>query len=272
MKLLKIIGMFILAILIMGVTQGITLLFDDFIKFLGIGVLLSGIFYVIFAFFVVRFFIKRVFKDNLESYRITAPKFHKTYVLLGLGLPILVYTIYFIFVPGDFKVHHFNSLNETMRMIFWPIFMTALGGGIVEEMVCRGFLMGYIEKKTNIKVAIISTSVFFGVIHVLNGALNISSFFLLLISGTLVGLMFALATYKFNTIWASITLHFFWNLFQIIFITEKESNAAIWQYVLHTNNIAISGNQFGFEASIILIFGYLVVILLLLRVRRNANS
>ncbi|WP_242239317.1 hypothetical protein [Staphylococcus petrasii] len=84
--------------------------------------------------------------------------------------------------------------------------------------------------------------------------------------------MFALATYKFNTIWASITLHFFWNLFQIIFITEKESNAAIWQYVLHTNNIAISGNQFGFEASIISIFGYLVVILLLLRVRRNSNS
>lgn len=50
MKLLKIIGMFILAILIMGITQGITLLFDDFIKFLGIGVILSGIFYVIFAF------------------------------------------------------------------------------------------------------------------------------------------------------------------------------------------------------------------------------
>ena len=68
--------------------------------------------------------------------------------------------------------------------------------------------MGYIEKKTNINIAIISTAIFFGAIHLLNGGLNVTSFFLLLISGSLVGIMFGLATYKFNTIWASITLHF----------------------------------------------------------------
>ena len=67
--------------------------------------------------------------------------------------------------------------------------------------------MGYIEKKTNINIAIISGNLF-GAIHLLNGGLNVTSFFLLLISGSLVGIMFGLATYKFNTIWASITLHF----------------------------------------------------------------
>ncbi|MEJ7417660.1 CPBP family intramembrane glutamic endopeptidase, partial [Staphylococcus epidermidis] len=70
------------------------------------------------------------------------------------------------------------------------IFMQAAAGAIVEEMVCRGLLMGYIEKKTNIRIAIIVTSLFFGVIHLLNGALNVTSFFLLLVSGTLVGMMF----------------------------------------------------------------------------------
>ena len=37
--------------------------------------------------------------------------------------------------------------------------MQAAAGAIVEEMVCRG-LMGYIEKKTNIRIAIVGTSLF----------------------------------------------------------------------------------------------------------------
>lgn len=38
--------------------------------------------------------------------------------------------------------------------------MQAAAGAIVEEMVCRGLLMGYIEKKTNIRIAIVGTSLF----------------------------------------------------------------------------------------------------------------
>ncbi|MEJ7358467.1 CPBP family intramembrane glutamate endopeptidase, partial [Staphylococcus epidermidis] len=84
-----------------------------------------------------------------------------------------------------------------------------------------------------------------------------------------VGIMFGLATYKFNTIWASITLHFFWNLSQLLLITEKESQYSIWQYVVHTNNIAITGNQFGYEASIISIAGYIGVIFILLMIKHR---
>ena len=80
--------------------------------------------------------------------------------------------------------------------------------------------------------------------------------------------MFGLATYKFNTIWASITLHFL-NLSQLLLITEKESQYSIWQYVVHTNNIAITGNQFGYEASIISIAGYIGVIFILLMIKHR---
>ena len=90
---------------------------------------------------------------------------------------------------------------------FWAIFVTAIGGAVVEEMVCRGLLMGYIEKKTNINIAIISRQSFWCHSFIKRWT-NVTSFFLLLISGSLVGIMFGLATYKFNTIWASITLHF----------------------------------------------------------------
>ena len=67
--------------------------------------------------------------------------------------------------------------------------------------------MGYIEEDEHQYCHYFHGNLF-GAIHLLNGGLNVTSFFLLLISGSLVGIMFGLATYKFNTIWASITLHF----------------------------------------------------------------
>ncbi|MEM5615438.1 hypothetical protein AAHH63_02545 [Staphylococcus haemolyticus] len=50
MKILKIAGMFLLALLIMVVTQGIASIFSDLIPFLGMGAILQGILYIIFAF------------------------------------------------------------------------------------------------------------------------------------------------------------------------------------------------------------------------------
>ena len=149
--------MFLLALLIMVVTQGIASIFSDLIPFLGI--FYKG-FYISFCFLVVRLFIKHVLKDRLNAYRITKPKFSVIYVVLGIGLPVAVYAVYVIFVPGDFIVHHFSTLNDILHTFFWAIFVTAIGGAVVEEMVCRGLLMGYIEKKTNINIAIISTAIF----------------------------------------------------------------------------------------------------------------
>mgnify|MGYP002715494248 FL=1 len=267
MKIIKIVGMFLLAIIIMGISQTIALLFDIIIPFYGIGTILSSITYILLTFLVVRWIITHVFKEGLSSYRMTKPVFHPIYLILGIALPCVVYAIYFIFIPGDFKVHHFNSISKTIHDLSYIIFMQAAAGAIVEEMVCRGLLMGYIEKKTNIRIAIIVTSLFFGVIHLLNGALNVTSFFLLLVSGTLVGMMFGIATYRFNTIWASITLHFFWNVFQVVYITTKETDYNVFQYVLRFKNMVLTGGQFGFETSIVSTIGYTIVIIVLLMCR-----
>lgn len=50
MKILKIAGIFLLALLIMVVTQGIASIFSDLIPFLGIGAILQGILYIILLF------------------------------------------------------------------------------------------------------------------------------------------------------------------------------------------------------------------------------
>ena len=50
MKIIKIVGMFLLAIIIMVISQTIALLFDKLIPFYGIGTILSSITYILLTF------------------------------------------------------------------------------------------------------------------------------------------------------------------------------------------------------------------------------
>lgn len=272
MKFIKIFGMLILGLLIMALTQGVATIFESLIPFWGIGVIIFALIYVILAYYVVKLVIVRGFKQKLYVYRITKPQFNKLFIVSAVLLPVIVYGIYILCVPGIFFAPNFTSQSEYLRNIFWIIFVNGFAAAIVEEMVCRGLLMRYIQQKTNITVAILITSIFFASIHIFNGALNVWSLAMLLFSGTLVGLMFGLATYTFNSIWASIAIHFCWNLSQLIWITDHKIKNQPFQYVLNTNNLLITGAEFGFESSLISMLGYSVIILILLIYKKKMTS
>ena len=126
--------------------------------------------------------------------------------------------------------------------------------------------MGYIEKNKHSN----SNHRYFTVLwrhSFIEWCSKCDKFLLLLVSGTLVGMMFGIATYRFNTIWASITLHFFWNVFQVVYITTKETDYNVFQYVLRFKNMVLTGGQFGFETSIVSTIGYIIVIIVLLMCR-----
>lgn len=272
MKLVKIIGMFILVMLIMILAQGVGGAVEAIIPYFGIGTILFAAIYILLSFIFTKWFVHKFLKVELVKFRIKKPRFRLIYVLLGLLLPVLVYGFYLLFIPGSFSVESFQSIHRMLKTLFWLIFINALAAAIVEEMLCRGLLMGYLEQKTNSVIAITTTAIFFGLIHLLNGPISITSFLMLLISGTFVGIMFGLATYTFNTIWASITLHFLWNLAQILFITDKEENNQIFQYVVNSDNLLLTGGQFGMEASIVSILGYSIIIIFLLIILKQKHS
>ena len=100
----------------------------------------------------------------------------------------------------------------------------------------------------------------------MNGALNVTSFFLLLVSGTLVGMMFGIATYRFNTIWAISPCISFGMSFKL-FISLQRNDYNVFQYVLRFKNMVLTGGQFGFETSIVSTIGYIIVIIVLLMCR-----
>ncbi len=269
MKFIKIFGMLILGLLIMGVTQGLASIFEDLIPIWGIGVIVFAVVYIFLAYFVVKWIIVNGFKESLDVYSITKPHFNKLFLLCAILLPVLVYGVYILCVPGEFFTPNFTSQNEYLRNIFWVIFVNGFAAAIVEEMICRGLLMGYIQRKTNIFVAISITAIFFAVIHIFNGALSMWSLVMLLVSGILVGIMFGLATYIFNSIWASISIHLCWNVSQLIWITDHKIDDQPIQYVLTSNNMLVTGGEFGFESSLISILGYSVIIMVLIVIHKQ---
>lgn len=175
-----------------------------------------------------------------------------------------------MFISGDMIITQFASKQEYIEMIISVLFISGIVAPIVEEIIFRGVLLKYIEDKTNIFVAIISTSVLFSLVHLFNGKLVGLDFYLLIIAGTIAGIMYGIACYKYSSIWASISLHMFWNIGGIFVITNSKEDYGIIQYIINSSNVFITGGDYGTDASIISIVSYTLVIVVLL-FSRNSN-
>lgn len=66
-----------------------------------------------------------------------------------------------------------------------------LAAGIVEEMIFRGIIMGCLEKRFGITVAVIVPSVLFGALHIIGNSLDLISIAQLLVAGSIVGILFS---------------------------------------------------------------------------------
>ena len=93
---------------------------------------------------------------------------------------------------------------------------------------------------------------------------SVAGILLLMISGTLVGLMFSLVTWKGNSISNSSLLHTIWNFIlvtDIMHITTVQGvyGEPVFSVIIPSDNVLVTGAGFGVEASIISIIGYLFV-------------
>lgn len=265
MKFLKIVGLIILLVITMLIAIFLSACWHFLDKKIPIlPYLLHALTYPILMYFAVKSLITRGLSQSLKDYRITKFKVIPLCVLLGILLPVAVIIIYLLFVPGKLVVTSMPSTVQYIEMLADIILIGGIAAPIVEETVFRGVLMKYIEDKTNIYVAIGITSIVFAGIHLLNGWSTSTDVILLFISGIAVGILFGTATYIFNTIWASIFLHAFWNLNGLFIVTSHNQHYGIAQYILRDNSPLITGGAFGIEGSIISSVCYLLVCLILI--------
>lgn len=177
-----------------------------------------------------------------------------------------------LLLPGILVVTYL-AIGETTVQVppFWEGFWLILGSvaislksGITEEMLFRGFLMKLVEKKWGKALAIFAPSFLFGLVHLTSmTTFSLESVLLLLVSGTLVGVMFSLVAYKDGSIANSALVHGLWNFFIITgifrFVTQPEPGSAIFTVTIPGDSLLLSGGEFGVEASLVAILAYALV-------------
>lgn len=209
-------------------------------------ILMAGLY--IFLYYLFAKWLSRRLGMNLIQFGITFAKPSRFWIVAALLLPLAVLLV--LYLLGG-KVTLTDNLVTS-------ILMGAIAAPIVEEMCFRGIMMHLLEQAFSKKVAILGPSVFFGLVHLLNGAVSPLTALQLLIAGTLVGSLFSLATLQTGSILSSILVHSLWNLFTSVFLFD--------------NQTSLFGGEYGVDVSPIASLAYLVVILLSVMMQRRRST
>ncbi|MCI9540294.1 MAG: CPBP family intramembrane metalloprotease [Lachnospiraceae bacterium] len=202
----------------------------------------------------------KVLHQNMKDFRITFA-IKKWGILFAICLPIFVVVIFGLI--GNIVVNKF-SFGKILFILIAALFM-AVKAGILEEMLFRGFIMKLLEDKWNKYVAVFLPSFLFSLLHIPSmETFSIGGIMLLVVSGTLVGVMFSVVTYKGDSISNSALLHAVWNFLiitDILHITTVKGvyGAPIIAITIPSDNMLLTGGGFGIEASIIAIIGYSII-------------
>lgn len=237
--------------------------------------ILAGILYVVFAYLLIKLLCEKYIKGDMSDYNIPSFKIEMKWCVVAVLLPLIITAFYILFVPGSFEKNVLD-INSKLELLSAGIFFTGLGAGIVEEMVFRGIMMRVIEKRFNKKIAIIVPSVLFGLVHIIGMGFNILSCALVLLAGTMVGIMFSLIASETKSIWNSAIVHALWNIIiigGILWIGTEFDEYSLFSYVLDAKSFLLTGGEFGIESSIIAVIGYgLVCLLVILPNKKKSES
>lgn len=224
-----------------------------------LGNIIYGIIYVLLAYYLVKLLCVKLLGISPDQCRIEPVKIKLIWAASAVALPALV-TVVLLALPGkwiDNQADISQILNNTTAALFY----IGMGAGVVEEIVFRGVIMTALEKRWNKVIAILIPSMAFGLLHALGGNMSIVSILLLFVAGTAVGVLFSLVTYESGSIWNAAILHGFWNCIMIggiLDIGVIHDETSVFSYLLQSDSLMITGGDFGIEASVISVAGYIL--------------
>lgn len=268
-EFLKLILICTIALFIMTLINSVSPMIG-LVSFIGMGDLSYVIFHIIILLLTVFIFstwIIKVLDDKLINYRISKPKFFKSCTILGLLGLLINYVLYLTFTNGEWVLN-----SEKMIISSIVIIITSLTTAVTEEYFFRGFLMGYIEKKTNLFTGLIISSLLFSVVHLMSGQYDLSNVIQITISIFIAGLLYGLMTIFYKTIWASIIIHFLFDVTQLFDINTTKLYEGIAEYIYISHSQLINGGEYGSTVSIFTTIAFLIlVIIMVVKIGRNSS-
>ena len=182
-----------------------------------------------------------------ESFRSMGfyPKGVRKEVILGLGLGALIMAAGFASLVFLNEIQ-WTGTNVVPGNLLLGVCLFVLVA-FTEELFLRGYILNNLMKSMNRMVALLISSVFFSLLHIMNPSFSWFSFLNILLAGILLGLPYIYT----KSLWLPIALHFSWNFFQGTIFGFNVSGQTT--YSLFTQSrVADSiwnGGKFGFEGS-----------------------
>lgn len=227
----------------------------------GICNIIAGIIYAGLTYLILKMFISKIIKLPTSDFGMSKFAIKIRWILIAVLLPFVIKGSYLLIFNGKYVSSNMNG-NQMFNTLSAGVAFTGIAAGFVEEMVFRGVILNALKKRWNIKVAVIVPSMLFGIVHVLGQDFSIGSCLLVIIAGTMVGVMFSMIAIESGSVWNSGIVHAIWNVVIIgggLAIGEKIDKYSIMTYVLNSKDFAITGGEFGIESSVISLFGYIIV-------------
>ena len=243
------------------IAQGIATAFGLIKVPSGVCNIIAGALYAGLAYAFLKIFAAKIVK--LPMAELGMPEFavKKRWILTAVLLPSMVKGSYLLAFSGQYVSSNMSG-TQIFNTLSAGIAFTGIAAGFVEEMVFRGVILNALKKRWNMKVAVIVPSMLFGIVHVLGQDFSIGSCLLVIIAGTMVGVMFSMIAIESGSVWNSGIVHAIWNIVIIgggLAIGEKMDPYSVMTYVLDSKVFAITGGEFGIESSVISLIGYIIV-------------
>lgn len=253
------------AIIILVISQTLAQLIASMFLLLriqdGICNIIAGVLYVSIAYAFLLLFTKKLIKVRASDLGISQFNIKGKWILTAILLPLAVKAVYLLMFNGEYVPSNMNA-NQIFSTLSAGIVFYGLAAGFVEEMVFRGVILNLLKNRWNIKIAVLVPSVLFGVVHVLGMGFSIESGLLVIIAGTMVGIMFSAIAIEGGSVWNSGIVHAIWNIVIIgggLSVGENVDEYSVMTYVLDTKAFVITGGEFGIESSVISLMGYIIV-------------
>ncbi|RCX18575.1 hypothetical protein DFP94_106109 [Fontibacillus phaseoli] len=170
-----------------------------------------------------------------------------------------------------FGGYSFEWLPANANSVILPTISTALGAAFVEELIFRGIAFQAIEKMLGSRVALIITSLFFGVAHLGNPEATIWGAIAIAVqAGVLLGSAFLWR----RSLWFVIGIHFTWNAIEELLGIPVSGHPSSGLFSVQVNGpYLLTGGNFGIEASIVpVIISLLLAIPMLILTKKQGHS
>ena len=263
MKIIKNIGVMLLAIIVLLVAQISQGIFESMFSNYYLNIIIPSIACVIVAIALAGVVSSKLLGISPEELGIKPKKIDIRLIILSILLPSAVLAFYAFALPGKPYVSKDGSILAT---IVSGLFLAGIVPGICEEAVFRGIIFRYMKKTLGVKAAVIIPAVLFAALHIINmKKFDILDVTLLILAGSSVSVMFTFMALRSGSIYPGAIAHALWNtliigdIFGVGEIVNGSANTSYIIIPIESESKLLTGGNFGVEAALPGIIGYTVV-------------